>query len=125
MIFFIFFIFFIFLLKSPVAFLPTPREFKKVRSVSIDLPAELQETPFAGDNINFLNLTLYVSGKARKATGLEQAYTVDATELVISEKQPAEALTVTDQLVENTCTVLSLVSSLALMLPTCHMFFTR
>lgn len=78
-----------------------------MRSVSIDLPAELQETPFAGDNINLLNLTLYVSGKARKATGLEQAYTVDATELVISEKQPAEALTVTDQLVENTCTELS------------------
>ncbi len=93
-----------------------------MRFVSIDLPAELQETPFAGHSINPLNHTLNVSDKARKATELEQAYTVDATELVISEKQTAEALTVTDQLVENTCTVLSLVSPLALMLPTCHMF---
>lgn len=38
--------------------------------------------------------TLYVPDKAKKATGLEQqSYAVDATELIISQKETAKALT--------------------------------
>lgn len=73
------------------------------------------------NKLNFF-APIFMFGKAKGTAGLEQAYAVGATELVTLQKQTLKVLAMTDQLVENTWTELSLMI-LLLMLPTCQKFF--